>query len=42
MNKGTDRNVMTQLGISSDEYNLTTAVYYVSIKFTHMHSILFI
>ncbi|KAJ5703125.1 hypothetical protein N7488_010673 [Penicillium malachiteum] len=28
MNKGTDQNIMTQLGISSNEYNLVTALYY--------------
>ncbi|KAJ6014232.1 hypothetical protein N7540_008823 [Penicillium herquei] len=29
MNKGTDQNIMTQLGISSNEYNLVTALYYI-------------
>lgn len=29
MNKGTDENIMTQLGVSSNEYNLVTALYYV-------------
>jgi hypothetical protein len=30
MNKGTDHNIMTQLGMTSDEYNLVTVLYYVS------------
>lgn len=30
MNRGTDRNIMTQLGLTSDEYNLLTVFYYVS------------
>lgn len=30
MNKGTDHNIMTQLGITSNEYNLVTVLYYVS------------
>lgn len=30
MNKGTDQNIMTQLGITSNEYNLVTVLYYVS------------
>ncbi|KAK7702449.1 hypothetical protein SLS64_009741 [Diaporthe eres] len=29
MNRGTDRNIMTQLGLTSDEYNLLTVFYYV-------------
>ncbi|SPO06249.1 related to putative tartrate transporter [Cephalotrichum gorgonifer] len=29
MNKGTDRNIMTQLGMTSDEYNLLAVLYYV-------------
>ncbi|KAL3487468.1 major facilitator superfamily domain-containing protein [Aspergillus germanicus] len=29
MNKGTDDNIMTQLGITSDEYNLVQVLYYV-------------
>lgn len=29
MNRGTDRNVLTQLNMSSDEYNLLTVFYYV-------------
>ncbi|KAJ6092324.1 hypothetical protein N7467_004293 [Penicillium canescens] len=29
MNKGTDQNIMTQLGITSNEYNLVTVLYYV-------------
>lgn len=29
MNKGTPRNIMTQLKMSSDEYNLLTVLYYV-------------
>lgn len=31
MNRGTDRNIMTQLGLTSDEYNLLTVFYYVSL-----------
>lgn len=33
MNRGTDRNIMTQLGLTSDEYNLLTVFYYVSVLF---------
>lgn len=29
MNKGTPRNIMTQLNMTSDEYNLLTVLYYV-------------
>jgi hypothetical protein len=29
MNKGTDQNIMTQLGITSNGYNLVTVLYYV-------------
>ncbi|KAI0126839.1 major facilitator superfamily domain-containing protein [Xylariales sp. AK1849] len=29
MNKGTDMNIMTQLGMSSDNYNLVTVMYYI-------------
>ncbi|KAJ5302316.1 hypothetical protein N7508_007179 [Penicillium antarcticum] len=29
MNQGTDQNIMTQLGIASNEYNLVTVLYYV-------------
>ncbi|CEJ61091.1 Putative Pantothenate transporter [Penicillium brasilianum] len=29
MNKGTNQNIMTQLGITSNEYNLVTVLYYV-------------
>ncbi|KAL4885953.1 major facilitator superfamily domain-containing protein [Aspergillus karnatakaensis] len=29
MNKGTDHNIMTQLGVTSNEYNLITVLYYV-------------
>lgn len=31
MNKGTPNNIMTQLGMTSNEYNLVTTLYYVSI-----------
>lgn len=31
MNRGTDMNIMTQLGLTSDEYNLLTVFYYVSV-----------
>lgn len=34
MNRGTDRNIMTQLGLTSDEYNLLTVFYYVSVLCT--------
>jgi hypothetical protein len=30
MNKGTDRNIMTELNMTSDQYNLLTVFYYVS------------
>lgn len=33
MNRGTDRNIMTQLGLTSDEYNLLTVFYYVSFPY---------
>ncbi|PNP57217.1 hypothetical protein THARTR1_02747 [Trichoderma harzianum] len=29
MNRGTDQNIMTQLGMTSDEYNLVTVLYYI-------------
>lgn len=29
MNQGTDMNIMTQLGMTSDMYNLVTVCYYV-------------
>lgn len=29
MNQGTHQNIMTQLGMTSDEYNLVTVLYYV-------------
>jgi len=29
MNRGTDRNIMTQLGMTSDQYNLLNVLYYV-------------
>ena len=32
MNEGTDQNIMTQLGITSNEYNLVTVLYYVRAK----------
>lgn len=32
MNKGTDQNIMTQLGITSNEYNLVTVLYYVRYR----------
>ncbi|KAI1450599.1 putative pantothenate transporter [Annulohypoxylon stygium] len=32
MNKGTHQNIMTQLSLTSDEYALVTALYYVSSK----------
>lgn len=31
MNKGTDRNILTQLGMTTDQYNLVTVLYYVCI-----------
>lgn len=34
MNKGTDRNIMTQLNMTSDEYNLLNVLYYVRSDFT--------
>lgn len=30
MNRGTSHNIMTQLGMTADEYNLVTVAYYVS------------
>ncbi|EIT80492.1 permeases of the major facilitator [Aspergillus oryzae 100-8] len=30
MNKGTDRNILTQLGMTTDQYNLVTVLYYIS------------
>lgn len=30
MNRGTDQNIMAQLGMSSDAYALVTVLYYVS------------
>jgi hypothetical protein len=30
MNKGTDRNIMTELNMTSDQYNLLNVIYYVS------------
>lgn len=32
MNKGTPRNIMTQLDMTSDEYNLLNVLYYVGPK----------
>lgn len=29
MNRGTDRNILTELGMSSNQYNLVTVMYYV-------------
>lgn len=34
MNRGTDRNIMTQLGLTSDEYNLLTVFYYVCFLYS--------
>lgn len=31
MNKGTNQNIITQLGMTADEYNLVAVVYYVSL-----------
>lgn len=36
MNKGTSGNIMTQLGMTSNEYNLVATIYYVSLSNT-MH-----
>lgn len=33
MNRDTDRNIMTELGMSSDQYNLLTVLYYVSASY---------
>lgn len=30
MNKGTDRNILTQLGITSDQFGMVTVLYTVS------------
>lgn len=32
MNRETDRNIMTQLGMTSDQYNLLNVLYYVSSR----------
>lgn len=32
MNRETDRNIMTQLGMTSDQYNLLNVLYYVSYE----------
>lgn len=32
MNRDTDRNIMTELGMSSDQYNLLNVLYYVSFS----------
>lgn len=34
MNKGTPGNIMTQLGMTSNEYNLVATIYYVSFTNT--------
>lgn len=31
MNKGTDRNILTQLAMSANDYNFVSTIYYVSI-----------
>lgn len=31
MNRGTDRNIMTQLNMTSDQYNLLNVLYYVGV-----------
>lgn len=36
MNRGTSQNIMTQLGMTSDEYALITALYYVSFSMLHL------
>lgn len=36
MNKGTDSNIMTQLKMSSDQYNLLNVLYYVSPRFVFL------
>lgn len=35
MNKGTSGNIMTQLGMTSNEYNLVATIYYVSEHLEH-------
>jgi hypothetical protein len=40
MNKGTDRNIMTELNMTSDQYNLLNVLYYVwphqiSVEYVH-------
>lgn len=34
MNRGTSGNIMTQLGMTSNEYNLVATIYYVSQDLT--------
>lgn len=38
MNRGTNQNIITQLGMTADEYNLITVVYYVSDLQKRQHS----
>lgn len=35
MNKGTGRNILAQLDVSSDEYGMVTVLYTVSCFFLH-------
>lgn len=41
MNRGTNQNIITQLGMTADEYNLITVVYYVSDfqKYQHLKTL---
>lgn len=35
MNRGTNQNILTQLSMTSDEYNFVNTVYYVTGKLLH-------
>lgn len=37
MNRGTPTNIMTQLKMTSDQYNLLTVLYYVNWSLLHLH-----
>lgn len=40
MNRGTSHNIMTQLAMTADDYNLVTVMYYVSLQVFKSRSIL--
>lgn len=41
MNRGTDRNIMTELNMTSDQYNLLNVLYYVRLSYHSLRSKLF-